>query len=329
MKKILVTGPTGLVGINLIRKLVELNYAEIHILVRKTSNLKYLPIDKLIIHYGDTTDLNLIKENYFENIDEVINIAGVVSLNDRKLLHEVNVKGVQNVFECCIKNKIKKVIHISSISAIDFGNKNKLSNENSSFGFEKYDLPYNHSKRKGEEIALSYVEKGLNVVCINPGFILGPFDVKPSSGALILETLKAGFFYPLNSGTTIVHVEDVVFGIIKALECGKNGERYIISGENVSYYDIFTEILKNANKKRLLIPIPKILGLIAGYSLDFLGKIFNKKFNLNKQAIYSAYLGYHLSNEKSKKEFNIIYKSYKTAIKDAYEWFKKEGYLDA
>ena len=54
-----------------------------------------------------------------------------------------------------------------------------------------------------------------------------------------------------------------------------------------------------------------------------------KKMEEQYKQLLKKYDSLLIDHEKLKKEFNIIYKSYKTAIKDAYEWFKKEGYLDA
>ena len=58
--------------------------------------------------------------------------------------------------------------------------------------------PYVVTKRESEHVILEWVGRGLDATIVNPGFMIGPYDWKPSSGRMLLQVAKGwGLFAPL------------------------------------------------------------------------------------------------------------------------------------
>jgi nucleoside-diphosphate-sugar epimerase len=156
--------------------------------------------------------------------------------------------------------------------------------------------------------------------------MIGAYDAKPSSGKIILLANKKIIFYP-PGGKNFIHVKDVSNAIVNALEYGKNGENYILANENMSYKAFFKLVNEINSKHPVLIKLPKVLLLTLGYIGDFI-RWFRRPINLSSVNTKLIIINSFYSNEKAKKDLKINFTSTEVAIKDALEWFKKEGVLN-
>lgn len=75
--KIVLTGASGFLGSHLVDRLLEESH-EVHCIVRKTSNLKYLQDPRIHIHSCGLTDINALAE-VFKNVDYIFHLAGTVA----------------------------------------------------------------------------------------------------------------------------------------------------------------------------------------------------------------------------------------------------------
>jgi dihydroflavonol-4-reductase len=174
---------------------------------------------------------------------------------------------------------------------------------------------------ESERIVLSK-SKEIDVIVVNPTFLIGPYDNKPSSGRIILMSFgKKVVLYP-PGGKNFVHVADVAKGIVSTLEIGKNGEKYLLANENLTYREFFQKLSAKSNSRVILIKIPKYLLLaigIVGSILKYAG-IKNELFLTNMSMLCTCNF---YSNKKAKTELNIKFRSIDIALQEAIEWFKE------
>ena len=79
------------------------------------------------------------------------------------------------------------------------------------------ECPYVVTKRQAEEAVLRECDLGLDGVIVNPVFMLGPWDWKPSSGRMLVEVASGKGLFAPPGGNDFVDVRDVAAGILSAI----------------------------------------------------------------------------------------------------------------
>jgi len=324
--KVLVTGATGLLGNNLVRELLS-HGEHVRVLLRKTSSM--LPLEGLDVEvcYGDVRDSTSV-ETACSGVDLVVHAAAYVYLGVRHadLVHSVNVGGTRNVTRAALSNEIK-MIFVSSVSALGAGSRVHPADEESQC--DGVQMPYFQSKRKAEAVVMEYVRKGLYAPIVNPGYMFGPRDWKPSSGKLLL-TAGTRFIpqYP-RGGVNFCDVRDVVDGILLVIERGSSGRRYILGGENLSYKELFRTFSDVTGIRRPLAPLgPVIKAIIGGYG-DLWEYLTGNELNVNSSILSVADLPLYYSSTRAEKELGYRHRPVREAVASTWSWFKEHGYVQS
>jgi len=315
-----VTGGTGFVGSFLVDRLLSENYT-VDLLVRDPS--KYNKTHKnLNVLKGDITDPESLKQ-LSVNTDVIFHLAGLVAYKkkDRQKMEEVNVQGTKNVVEAYKNKKIKKFIHMSSTCAVgvSFDGKVPLT-EDSPYNVRKYDFGYFETKRLAEEYIVEQCQKGLiNASIINPSTIYGAGDAEKGSRNVQLKVAKGKFPLYTPGGANIIGVEEVVDCLIKVVKLGKNGERYIIAGENISIKKLFATIARFAGQKEPNILLPNFLLTILGHIGDVF-TYFGMSFPVSSENAKVSTLYHWFDSSKAQKELGLSPLPAETYIKRSVDW---------
>ncbi len=327
--KILVTGATGLIGINLVQRLINDGY-EVRILIRKSSRSWPLQNLKLEKAYGDITRPETLAAAV-KDCEAVFHVAGYVNLSPfvRHHTERINVEGTRNVLAACVSAGVKRLVHTSSIAAIGHGSLEEPATEVSAWNFDWLHSPYTDSKRSGEELVLAATRSGaIDAVIVNPGYVIGAWDIRPTSGRMLLMiSRKQVPFYP-TGGISVAPVDAVAAGHLQALRQGKTGERYILGGDNITYQKMMSLMAEVAEvpaprfalDPRWTRPVSKVG--------DVLGKFWPRSFadfNSNVMALGATH--HYVSSEKARAKLNYQPTSARNAIQEAYDWFKEYRYI--
>jgi dihydroflavonol-4-reductase len=329
VNNILVTGATGFIGSRLVEKLVA-TPDRISVLVRKNSDLSALSgkLDKIQLVYGDVTDGDSVA-NAMAGIDYVYHVAGLTYMGDKKteLLYRINVTGTKNVLHSALESGVKRVLHVSSITAVGIASGKKPVDESVKWNFDAVKLEYARTKHLAELEVADALNKGLDTVIVNPAFVFGAGDMNFNAGRLIKDVNNRLIpFYPLG-GICVIDVDIVAETIITAMEKGRKGERYIIGGENVSYKQLVDTISKITGAPKVLLPLPYWLAKILKTMLDRY-KIRNgisKLFNLSMFRVASESL--YFDSSKALRELGMRHEPYEKSIRSAYEWYRERNML--
>lgn len=326
--KVLVTGANGLLGSHVVRALLK-NRHEVRAMVRRGSNLKALEGLNYEIFEGLISKKSDIEKSV-EGTEFVIHIAANTAQTSSKLeaFRKPNIDSTKFLIDSCKKHNIKRFVFVSTANCFGNGTKENPGDENTPFLPWLKNSGYAYSKYLAQQIVLKEtVENNFNAVIVNPTFLIGANDVKPSSGQIFSHVLNKNLaFYP-PGGKNFVDVETAAKGVVRALEKGKTGECYLLAGENHSYKEFFQIIKKITKQKTVLIPIPKWLLLIIGRLGSFIEMVLKKQVQLTYANTKMLCLGNYFTAEKAINELGIKIISTKHSAEKAILWFQSNNYF--
>jgi dihydroflavonol-4-reductase len=320
----LVTGATGLVGNNVVRMLLDKGET-VRALVRRAADrsLHGLQIETAL---GDITEAETIA-SAMAGVDCVIHCAALVHIGWSRLaeMRKVNVSGTQNVAAACRAANVR-LLYVSSVDALGLGSRAQPATEETPPENSSVQCPYVITKRAAERAVDEEIAAGLDAVIVNPAYMLGPFDWKPSSGRMLLEIASGWAKLSPPGGNDFVDVRDVAAGILTAVQRGKTGRRYILGGEALSFFEawtIFSTVVGvsppwwNARPPGLF---------LAGLAGDLQYRLTGHEPVVNSAAVAMSRLEHHFSYARAAAELDYRPRPAREAATVAWEWFLQEGY---
>jgi len=323
---VVITGATGHIGANLVRSLIEKGRP-----TRCLVHVNHGPIEGLDteIVQGDVCDLESLCRA-FEGAEVVYHLAACISLSmdDWPLMEAVNIDGTRNVVEACLRTKVRRLIHFSSIHAFVQEPLSAPLDESRELAESQKYPPYDRSKAVGEKEVRRGIERGLDAIIINPTGIIGPHDYEPSYfGEALLSIAQHKLPALVTGGFDWVDVRDVVAGAMRAEEVAPAGARYLLSGHWVTARDIAAMVAEITGTSapglvfplwmaRLGVPIVKAVSRLNGRSPLYT--------SVSLRALRS---NRHISHEKATRELGYQPRPFRETLVDTLRWFEENGQL--
>ncbi len=323
--KILVTGATGFLGHHLVKRLINDGY-NVRILKEKDASLELLKGLNIEVLEGDVRDFESVKKAV-SGCEVVFHLAGLISYWGKQdsLQFEINVNGTENIVKACLEEKVKRLIYTSSTAAVGF-DPHGLANEKTEFNLGNLGIAYCDTKYLAEKEVQKGVKEGLDAVIVCPGSMYGSGDIRRMKEDPVFPKGFFSMFY-VEGGLGVVDVEDVVEGEILAWEKGKRGERYILVGENLSFYEIRKTIAEIMGEKPPTILLPSPIFLALSYILNWIFYLTEEKPKFTPENARLNNIRLYFSNEKAKKELGLEFRPFKESVKKMIDWYKEKGYL--
>lgn len=321
---ILVTGATGLVGNNVTRVLLERGQA-VRVLVRENCDPRSLAGLAVECQLGDVRDAEAVRRAC-QGVSAVIHAAALVHIgwSQREDQRAINVAGTRHVAAAALAANAR-LVHVSTVNALGVGRRDRAADEESP-RTGQVPCGYVVTKREAEAVVQQYVAQGLNAVIVNPGFMLGPWDWKPSSGQMLLQV--ACKFTPLApwGGATVCDVRDVVDGLLAALERGRCGRNYILGGHLLSYRDLWRLIAEVSGGKPPWFRAGPLMRVIGARGGDVWGLLTGREPELNSAAVKMSGQFHYYSSARAQAELGYQNRPVRETIEDAWRWFRERGY---
>jgi dihydroflavonol-4-reductase len=324
--KILVTGANSLLGHHIVFELLN-RLHDVRIIVRNDNNI-YFDKEKVQIFKGNFYDETLLNEA-LEGCEAVIHIAAITStdLLNYKDYKSINFDACKTLLHVAEAKSINKIVFISTTNTIGYGCKNLKADEKWLFEYPFTESFYAKSKFKAERVFIQFAKNHpeKHVIIINPGFMIGSYDVKPSSGKLILTGFNKRFVILPNGGKNFVPVKDVAVASCNALTMGISGERYLATGnDNISFRKFFKKMKNIYGYTQYMIILPGFLFKFLGGLGDII-RFLRIKTSLSSRNINQLLIKEYYANQKAIDQLQMPETSLEEAIKQAIEWFKSHG----
>lgn len=324
--RVAVTGAAGHVGANLCRALLAGGHSVKALVYQDTRALQGLDVARITgnILQPDTLPPLL------DDIDVAFHLAAKVSVHGDPTgeVRHVNVVGTQNLLQACRKAGVSRLIHFSSIEALEQQPLNEPLTESRALDLQNR-FAYAATKAQSEHLVRQSICDGLHAVILNPTAMIGPYDFKPShTGKMLLDLYRGRVPAIVDGGFDFVDVRDVVAAAIAAMEQNCHGERYILSGHWIhmrQLANLWQEITGRA-APRCTTP-----GWLAQAALPLVG-LAARLFGTTP--LYSAETlsiviesNRHISHDKARRELDYHPRPLAQTLAETHTWLQQAGML--
>ena len=316
--KVFVTGATGFIGGETVRQL-RARGDEVVCLVRSPQKAAGLTELGCELVSGDLGDERAIRRG-MEGCDAVIHAAAVyevgIPASQRPAMREANVGGTERVLGAALELKIPKVVYVSTVGI--FGNtQGRIVDESYEHPAQDFTSAYEETKWEAHQAAKRLIAEGLPCVIVQPGGVYGPGDT--SSIAQLLDQFLSGKMpmipFP-ELGICLSHVEDIAGGILLALDQGKAGEAYVISGPATTIREAIGVVAEATGRKapKRAIPTPLMKAMIPIGPL--VGKAMGQPPNLRELISSADGVTFWASYEKAERELGYEPRGLEQGLRD-------------
>lgn len=303
--KVLVTGASGFIGQNLVPRLIQLGH-EVRTFGRASAPahaFAKLPVEHA---YGDVTNPEQV-DAAVRGCQFVFHLAGLVSYRkkDKIRQHAVNVVGTRHVMQACLKEKVSRVVHTSSIAAMGIPKQGEIGTEDIDYNLSGRGLTYCDTKHEAELEVMKAYSNDLNVVILNPGIIFGEGDTHPHHHAIYAAMSKGCMIGVPPGGVTFSDINDVIDAYLKCINQGRAGQRYALVSANLSFKDAAVIFARLNDARPPLFKVPGKLLVALGAMAEDILPVFGISPPLSRQAAWLSQYEIFFSCAKASRELNF------------------------
>jgi dihydroflavonol-4-reductase len=326
--KVAVTGATGHLGANLIRALLVRRW-DVRAVTIESPDASVPALDGLDVErvQADVCDPAAI-DRAVRGAEIVFHLAGRISIAKWEAtgVWAVNVDGTRNVVEACISQDVRRLVHVSSIHALDPNPRRMAVLEDREPSQDRRLGAYDRSKAAGERIVLDAAEQGLEAVVLNPTGMIGPWDVGPSLfGRVLLDIWQGRMKVMVDGGMNWVDVRDVAEAAISASTRGRAGARYLLGGSWVHMEELATMAAQIAGVSAPPVTTPMWLARLAAPAASAWYRLARRSPRFTREALGALERYRLVLDSRANDELDHRPRRIEQTLEDTYEWFAEAG----
>lgn len=324
---ILLLGGSGLLGHNVLYHLLQQGYA-VHALLRNFSALHaggFPHAGRLTLFQGSLLD-DVALAAAAAGCDAIVNCAGVT---DMSLLHYDDYLPVNSLLCARLESLmeaqgITRLVHTSTANTIGYGAPGRNADERCPMQQPFLSSYYARSKAEGERHLLAAAARHpqWHIVIVNPGFMVGACDAKPSSGRLLLAAYRLPLMFVPHGGKSFIHVADAAAAIVNAIDHGVHGSRYLLTGVNLTLFEFYRLQAQTCGYRQCLVSLPNWLLLAAGRLGDLL-RSCGLRTQLSSRNIRQLIVCEYYDNSRAVAELHMPQTPIAQAVADFHAWRQK------
>jgi nucleoside-diphosphate-sugar epimerase len=327
IKRVLVTGGTGLVGSHVVELLLQRGYA-VTCLVRDPNRLRWLTGLAVDLAGGDCSRPETLIPAV-RDVSIVFHVAGLTKARKVRDYYEVNQIGTRNILQACSRYNpgIEKFVLISSLAAAGPSQDGKPVTDT--------DIPrpvsdYGRSKLLAEEEALAYKDR-FPVVILRPSAVYGPRDGDMYE---LFRWASHGVTLEMRGGERFLnfcYVEDLARAILLAAEQQtQSGSIYFVAEDRpYSWSEFRKALLTTGGVKAFNIKIPLSIAYLIGLASEFSSLFTSRPALTNRQKIREA-VQKHWVGDLRKTETELGFRAehpLQTGLEITWRWYRDHNWL--
>ncbi len=325
--RVLVTGGTGFIGINLIAELAGRG-CPVRCLVRETSDRRPLAAYGVEYVIGSLSDRAAL-QHAVRDVTHVFHLAGVTKARTASDYDRINHGGTQALLEACLKSGavLEAFVYVSSIAASGPSATGQPVTERDA---PQPVGPYGRSKLEAEKAVLATRDR-LPVIVLRPSAIYGPYD---SDFLPLFRAVKRGWLPVIGRETLhvdVCFVGDLVQGMLAAAVCPDALEEvFFLGGACHTWGEIGQEIARQFDR---LLPrelrLPRGLVLTAATLADTWARMAGQPSVLNRDSLIERLQPFWVfDSSKARQVFGYQPQvSLAQGIRQTLQWYRDTGQI--
>jgi 2-alkyl-3-oxoalkanoate reductase len=281
----LVTGSTGLLGSHIVEQLRKQN-KPVRVLVRRGSDRSWLDTQGVEYVEGDITDPASLKRAC-AGVDVVYHAAARVGdWGPWEEFQKITIDGTRNLLNAAIAAKVRRFVHVSSISVYGYHTKegtiDEAYGEKHGLGYKMYKWAYyTRSKVEAEYIVWdAHKRKQIEVTVIRPAWIYGPRDRTTIFRlAKMIRQGKAKILGRGDNRLNVVYAGNIAEAAIKAAHMKEAvGEAFNISNDGtITQREYFDKLADALGAPRVRPHAPYRAAYFVGFLMECIGHLLRSK----------------------------------------------------
>jgi dihydroflavonol-4-reductase len=325
MKTILVTGATSFLGYHVAKRLNEAGICPrvLELPGSRPDVLERLTVDRCAGDLGDPAAVAAA----CTGADTLLHTAFKVSVGGGAAqveeMRRINIEGTRNLLQAAADNGIHRAVVTGSALAVGVNYEPAPLDESARWSDYAFDLPYANIRREAELDALSQARPGFDVLTVCPSFTFGPDDPVGAPANKLLQALISGKLrFTLSVGFGCLDVRDFAQGMVLAAKCGRSGERYLLSGDNVTTNQLLERAAAIARVRAPRFPAPTFLLYTLVAALELVSAIRRKPAPVTRDVlqIIGRYAWYQTA--KARGELHWRPRPLRQTLDDTIQWLR-------
>lgn len=333
--KVFLTGGTGLLGNNIARQLSDRGDHVVALVRNQPADEVFAGVDVEFV-LGDLNSKAAI-DQAIERCDAVIHSAALIHIGWEMMEESMraNRDGTEVIAQTARRHG-KPMVHIGTVNTLAmppqrmFGSSSGgsflLADERTPLTPETMQVPcaYVLSKRASVDVVQQQIAQGLDARIVHPGFMLGPWDWKPSSGRMMLE-LGRRTYVPVcpTGGCSVCDVRDVAAGTLAALDRGRSGRHYILAGENWTYRRLWQEMARRMGRPAPVLPIGPLIRACAVAFGNLTRSATGVETDINSAALKISSQMLWFDSSRARTELGYTNRDPSETLDDAAHWIRE------
>ena len=324
---VLVTGATGFVGAAVARAAQNAGY-RVRVTARHGSNRGNLVGLDAEITYLDLADPASFP-TALKGCRYLLHVAADYRLwvPNEAAMRQVNIDGTLALLRAAAEAGVERSVYTSSVAALGLTKDGSPANETTPITPEHHVGAYKRSKYDAEQAVRTQAQTQ-DIVIVNPSTPVGPRDIKPTpTGQMVLDAARGKMPAYVDTGLNVAHVDDVATGHLLALEKGRQGENYILGGENLMLRDLLALVAAQSRRKPPAIRLPVAPLMPLAWVMERIAERTGRTPLMTPDILRMARKIMFFSSQKAEDELGYAPRPAAQAIEDALTWFRKEGII--
>lgn len=298
---------------------------EVVALIRSMSKTKDLQHERISFVEGDLFATEAL-EHGMKGCDEVYHLAAFASVWAKDdTFKTVNIDGTLNILNAAKQQGVSKIVVTSTAGVIGPAIDGPV-NEDTARQVDFF-TEYESTKYESELKIKEFVANGQHVVIVNPTRVYGPgpLNVSNSVTKLVKQYIEGKWKFIPGDGLSTgnyVYVDDVINGHILAMKNGRAGERYLLGGDDATYFQLFDVIADIGGTKYKLYKMPLGVLLTFGKVQLFMAEKFGRQPMITPGWVRKYLYKWSVSSAKAQSELGYEVTPLKQGIQNTVDWLK-------